>query len=86
MKNEDVFYRGDLDTLIFEIFKKQSFNNEGHYNQIRETVSLCLEKGNNLFWRLNRKFRELEEDYYMNKVDISTVAQVNIFWEKIELN
>jgi hypothetical protein len=29
MKNEDVFYRGDLDTLIFEIFKKQSFNNEG---------------------------------------------------------
>lgn len=84
-KKKEGFYRGDLDTLIFEIFKKYSLNNESYFNQIREMANKYVEKGNDVFWSLNKKFREFEEDYYMNKIDISTISQVNVFCDNIAL-
>ncbi|MEA5139955.1 NACHT domain-containing protein [Arcicella rigui] len=85
IKKKEGFYRGDLDTLIFEIFKKYSLNNESYFNQIRVAVNKYIEKGNDVFWSLNKKLREFEEDYYMNKIDISTISQVNVFSDNINL-
>jgi hypothetical protein len=84
-KNIKNFHRRELEEFVFGIFKIYAINNEEIFNQIRVIVKKYIQDDSEDSWYLKDRLRGLENEYYLNKIDIPTVEKCQAFCEVIGL-
>ena len=84
-KNIKNFHRRELEGFVFEIFSIYALNNEENFNRIRIIVKKYIQEDSDDSWYLKDRLKGFENEYYLRKIDIPTVAKAQTFCEEIEL-
>lgn len=84
-KNIRNFHRRELEGFVFGIFKAYAINNEEIFNQIRVIVRKYIQDNSDDSWSLKDRLQWLENEFYLNKIDIPTVKKAQMFCEEIGL-
>lgn len=84
-KNIKNFHRRELEGFVFGMFKIYATNNEEIFNQIRVVVRKYIQDDSEDSWYLKDRLKGLENEYYLSKIDISTVEKAQAFCEEIGL-